>query len=237
MSARGLVIIPAYNEAETIGSVLQGLRCTVSDLDRLVVNDGSRDATERIVTHLGERVLSLPCNLGYGRALQAGIRYALLRGYDFVVFFDADGQHDPKNVRQLVTALLEGGVDMVIGSRFGNDRSYTGSFGRRMGQRLFSYLSLVLLGRRIYDTTSGLKAVRAAACQALMRGTFMDFHTEAIVRLGMMGFNIAEIPVSVYERKHGQSMYSISSVVEYPIKTLVLTLVAAVDAILQRRIQ
>jgi glycosyltransferase involved in cell wall biosynthesis len=237
MSARGLVIIPAYDEAETIGSVLQGLRCTVPDLDRLVVNDGSRDATERIVTHLGERLLSLPCNLGYGRALQAGIKYALLRGYDFVVFFDADGQHNPENVTRLVNALLEGGVDMVIGSRFGNDRSYTGSFGRRMGQRLFSYLSLLLLGRRIYDTTSGLKAVRASACQALMRGTLMDFHTEAIVRLGMLGFNIAEIPVSVREREYGQSMYSISSAIEYPMKTLLLTLVAAVDAILQRKIQ
>jgi hypothetical protein len=136
-----------------------------------------------------------------------------------------------------VNALLEGSVDMVIGARFGNDRSYTGSFGRRMGQRLFSYLSLLLLGRRIYDTTSGLKAVRAAACQALMRGTFMDFHAEAIVRLGMMGFTIAEMPVSVHEREHGQSMYSISSAIEYPIKTLLLMLVAAVDAILQRRIQ
>jgi glycosyltransferase involved in cell wall biosynthesis len=235
MRARGLVIIPAYNEAATIGAVLQGLRDAVSELDRLVVNDGSRDTTERIVTQLGERVLSLPCNLGYGRALQVGMRYALLRGYEFVVFFDADGQHPPEQVRQLVTALLEGGVDLVIGARFGTDRAYTGSFGRRLGQRLFSYLSLVLLGRRIYDTTSGLKAVRATACQALMRGTWMDFHTEAIVRLGMLGFSIAELPVSVHERTHGQSMYSISSVVEYPIKTLVLTLVAAVDAILHRR--
>jgi glycosyltransferase involved in cell wall biosynthesis len=237
MSARGLIIIPAYDEADTIGAVLQGLRTTAPHLDRVVVNDGSRDATGQIVTHLGERLLSLPCNLGYGRALQTGIKYALMRGYDFVVFFDADGQHNPDNVVPLVNALLEGDVDMVIGSRFTNDRAYTGSFGRRMGQRLFSYLSLVLLGRRIYDTTSGLKAVRASACQALVRGTFLDFHTEAIVRLGMLGFSIAEMPVSVRERQHGQSMYSLRSAIEYPIKTFLLTLVAAVDALLQRRIQ
>jgi glycosyltransferase involved in cell wall biosynthesis len=237
MSIRGLVIIPAYNEAETIASVLQGLRGTAPNLDRLVVNDGSVDATERIVMHLGERVLCLPCNLGYGRALQAGIKYALIRSYDFVVFFDADGQHNPDNVAHLVNALLESGVDMVIGSRFASDYSYAGPFGRRIGQRLFSYLSFLLLGRRIYDTTSGLKAVRARACQALVRGTFLDFHTEAIVRLGMLGFSIAEIPISIREREHGRSMYSLSSAIEYPVKTFLLTLVAAVDALLQRRIQ
>jgi glycosyltransferase involved in cell wall biosynthesis len=236
MRTRGLVIIPAYDEAATIALVLQGLRSTVPDLDRLVVNDGSQDATERIVTQMGERQLNLPCNLGYGRALQAGIKYALLRGYDFVVFFDADGQHSPESVEPLVRALLDGGVDMVIGSRFGHDRSYAGSWGRRIGQRLFSYLSFLLLGRRIYDTTSGLKVVRASACQALVRGTFLDFHTEAIVRLGMLGFSIVEMPVSIRERQHGQSMYSLRSAIEYPIKTLLLTLVAAVDTVLQRRV-
>jgi glycosyltransferase involved in cell wall biosynthesis len=199
------------------------------------VTDGSKDETGRIVARLGEKQLRLLCNLGYGRALQAGIKYALVQGYDLVVFFDGDGQHNPEDVPSLVSALLEGGADMVIGSRFGKRRPYTGPLGRRIGQFLFSQFTYLLLGRRIYDTTSGLKALRASACETLVRGTLMDFHTEALVRLSLLGFAIAELPVSMQEREHGQSMHSLSSAVEYPIKTFLLTLVAAVDALLQRR--
>jgi glycosyltransferase involved in cell wall biosynthesis len=235
MKSGGLVIVPAYNEADTIAGVLLGLRSAAPDLTRLVVNDGSRDATAQIVIQLEEKLLSLPCNLGYGRALQTGIKYALGHGYDFVVFFDGDGQHNAEDVPRLVEALLTDDVDMVIGSRFVNGRPYAGPFGRRTGQVIFSYFSRILLGCRIYDTTSGLKAVRARACRALVRGTFMDFHTEALVRLSMLGFTIKEVPVIMHDREHGQSMHSLSSTFEYPIKTFLLTLVAAVDATLQRR--
>jgi hypothetical protein len=237
VSVSGLIIIPAYNEAHTIASVLLGLRRVASNLDRLVVNDGSKDATAQVVARLGERQMSLPCNVGYGRALQAGIKYALARGYDFVVFFDGDGQHNPEDVPRLVNALLQLGVDMVIGSRFVHGRPYTGPLARRLGQIVFSQFTRVLLGRRIFDTTSGLKVVRVAACNALVRGTFMDFHTEALVRLSILGFTVAEVAVSMQQREHGQSMHSLNSLVEYPIKTLLLTLVAAVDAHLQRRVR
>jgi glycosyltransferase involved in cell wall biosynthesis len=230
-----LVVIPAYNEEKTIASVLIGLRQAVPEFDRLVVNDGSTDATGDIVAKLGEKQLRLPCNLGYGRALQTGLKYALMRGYDIVVSIDADGQHKPEDVSPMIEVLLENNVDVMIGSRFCNGRSYTGPFSRRVGQLLFSYLTQLLIGQRIYDTTSGFKAMRAAPCEVIVRGTFLDFHTEMVVRLRMLGFKIAEQPIAVQERTFGNSMYSLTSVIEYPLKTLLLTMVAAVDALLARR--
>jgi glycosyltransferase involved in cell wall biosynthesis len=232
---RVLVIIPAYNEEGAIAKVLMGLRRSVPDFDRVVVNDGSKDATGDIVARLGEKQLRLPCNLGYGRALQTGLKYALIRSYDIVVSIDADGQHKPEDVPRLVETLCENAADLVIGSRFCYDRSYKTPLNRRLGQQLFSHMTRLLIGQRIYDTTSGFKALSAAACEAIVEGTFMDFHIETIVRLSLLGFKLVEVPISVEERTLGRSMHSFASVFKYPLQTLLLTIVAAVDAALARR--
>jgi glycosyltransferase involved in cell wall biosynthesis len=230
-----LIVIPAYNEAETVATVLKGLRQVVPQFDRVVVNDGSGDATGEVVAELGEKQLKLPCNLGYGQALQTGLKYALIRGYDIVVVMDADGQHRPEDVLNLVDALRESGADMVIGSRFCNGTPYNTPTSRRWGQLLFSHLTRLLLGRRIYDTSSGFKALRAPACELIMSGTFMDFHIETIVQLSLSNFKIIERPVTVQERTFGRSMHSFTSVFQYPLKTILLTIVAFMDAFLMRR--
>jgi glycosyltransferase involved in cell wall biosynthesis len=232
---RVLVVVPAYNEAATIGSVVLGLRDAAPELDRLIVTDGSRDGTQAVVESLGERQLELLCNVGYGRALQAGIRYALAHRYDVVVFLDGDGQHDPADVPLLLDALHETGADVVIGSRFSGGRGYAGPLGRRVGQFVFSLATRLLMGQRIFDTTSGMKAMRASACRAVVGGRFLDFHTEALVRLSMLGFKVSELPITVRERTFGRSMHSLASAVEYPVKTFLLTLVGALDALSQRR--
>jgi len=235
MAAKVLILIPAHNEEQTIADVLSALRSAAPDYDRVVVNDGSTDATGAIVDQAGEKQLRLPCNLGYGKALQTGLRYAISRNYDIVSFIDADGQHDPADVSRLVKYLDDNRADVVVGSRFCDGRPYTGPLSRRWAQNLLSHLTGALTGRRIYDTTSGLKALRAAAYTQLVSGTFQDFHLESLVRLSLFGFNVVEMPIKVKERSHGQSMYSALDFVEYPTKTLLLTLVAAVDAVLARR--
>ena len=235
MNDRVLVVMPAYNEETTIAGVLEGLRRAAPGFDRVVVNDGSSDGTGAVLERLGERQLRLPCNLGYGKALQTGLCYGLDQGYDIIVSLDADGQHDPADVVQVVEALRTSGADVVIGSRFDSDRPYTGPVNRRIGQLLFSHLTGWLLGKRIFDTTSGLKALRSPACAALVGGSFVDFHTEALVRLRLLRFEILEFPIEVKERQAGVSMYSLLSSVTYPLKTLVLTAVAVVDAWLERR--
>ena len=235
MGHRVLIVIPAYNESKTIASVIQELRQVVPEFDRVVVNDGSGDTTGEVVTKLGERQLKLPCNLGYGQALQTGLKYALIQNYDVVVSMDADGQHRPQDVPRLVKALQDNGADMVIGSRFCDGMPYNTPLSRRLGQLLFSHLTNLLLGRRIYDTSSGFKALRAEVCKVVVDGTFMDFHIETIVQLSLSNFKIIELPITVQERAFGHSMHSFASVFQYPLKTILLTIVAFMDAFLLRR--
>jgi glycosyltransferase involved in cell wall biosynthesis len=235
MNQHVLIVIPAHNEEATITAVIEALRLVAPEFDRVVVNDGSSDATGEIVTRLGEKQLRLVHNLGYGQALQTGLKYALRQGYDIIVSMDADGQHQPKDVIRLVAALQENEADMVIGSRFCGGNSYDTPVDRRLGQMLFSHLSYLLLRQRIYDTSSGFKAMRAAACEAVVNGAFMDFHIESIVKLSLANFKIIEVPITVQERKFGRSMHSFASVFQYPIKTILLTIVAIMDAYFIRR--
>jgi len=235
MKKRVLILIPAHNEAGSIGNVLQSLALHAPGFDRLVINDGSTDETRRLVRELGERQIRLPVNLGYGNALQTGMIYALKKGYDLIVTFDADGQHRAEDVVPLVECLIEHDLDMVIGSRFGRDTHYEGPLGRRMGMAILSWLTKPLTGRRVRDTTSGFKAMTSTACSNLVDGVFHDFHIEALVRLSLLGYRIAEHPVTVLSRKKGQSMHSLASAVQYPLRTLLVTLATAADAIILRR--
>lgn len=235
MDNKVMIVIPAHNEEKTIAAVIAGLRQDAPEFDRIVVDDGSSDATAEVVAGLGEKQLRLIQNVGYGHALQTGMKYALLRGYDIIVSMDADGQHQPKDVRQLVVALQESGADLVIGSRFCDGSSYNTPIDRRLGQLLFSHLTYLLLKQRIYDTSSGFKAIRADACRAIVNGSFMDFHIESIVQLRLSNFKIFETPIKVQERTHGRSMHSLASVFQYPLKTILLTVVAMMDAFLMRK--
>lgn len=235
MEQRTLVVIPAYNEEKTIASVIYGLRQFAPEFDRIVVNDGAKDSTGEIIAKLGEKQLRLPCNLGYGLAVQTGLKYALQQGYDIVVTFDADAQHRPEDVRTVVQALMDNDADMVIGSRYSDSRPYQGPVERKWGQLFFSHLTRIITGKRIYDTTSGFKAIRASACRSIVSGVFMDFHMETIVRLSIAGYKIIECPITVHERRYGRSMHTYLSVIAYPSQTLLLTLVATMDALLARR--
>ena len=232
-----LIVIPTYNEERNIVAVIEELRRTVPQYDRLVVNDGARDGTGRVVEDMGERQLRLPCNLGYGGALQAGLRYAIRQDYEMVVTFDADGQHRAADVPNLVSALVEQNADVVIGARFGRGRPYSGPLDRRIGQQLFSWLTARITGKRIYDTTSGLKAMRRAACNVIVNAVFHNFHMETIVALSLSGYNIIEEPITVERRMYGRSMYSLRSIVAYPVQTFLVTAVVLVDVALRRRFQ
>jgi glycosyltransferase involved in cell wall biosynthesis len=237
MNQRVLIVIPAHNEEKTIAAVITKLQQIVPQFDRVIVNDGSQDNTSKVVDELGEKQLRLPCNVGYGSALQTGLKYALIQDYDIIISMDADGQHQPEDVPRLVEALLKSNADMVIGSRFCEGQVYNTPFSRRIGQLLFSHLTRLFLDHRIYDTSSGFKALRAAACAVVVNGIFMDFHIETIVHMSLQNLKIVEFPVTVLERTSGQSMHSIASVFQYPLKTILLTIAVLMDAFLIRRIR
>ena len=113
-----LIIIPAWNEAEVIGSVLEELTDFYPDAQVLVVSDGSTDATAQVARDHGAKVLELPYNLGVGGAMRAGYLYAYRHGYDYALQLDADGQHNPADIPQLLQAATQSGANVVIGARF-----------------------------------------------------------------------------------------------------------------------
>jgi hypothetical protein len=228
---RVLVVIPAYNEAGTIAEVVRRVRESMPDFDLLVVNDGSRDATGEILNRLGVVTARHLCNLGYGRAIQTAIKYALSCEYDVLITLDADGQHHPEQIRALYHASRMDGWDVLIGSRYVATHDYSQSpLGRRIGMRLFSLLVWALTGQRIYDTTSGLKVIRRSVFEALTHWHFIDFHAEAIVYLLRLGYRVGEAPITAAERTQGQSMYSLLSHLTYPLKTSLILLLGVVQA-------
>jgi glycosyltransferase involved in cell wall biosynthesis len=173
---RVLVAIPAYNEALTLGSVLQQLRSAQPDIDVVVVNDGSRDRTEAVATEQGVILLNHFYNLGYGRAIQTAIRFAERNGYDVLVTYDADGQHRPEDVQALLGAFGAAGYDVLIGSRFmPGAPGYRAPWSRRMGMRLFSLVVRTATGTRIHDTSSGLRVIRRSYSLHLRAGCLSTF--------------------------------------------------------------
>jgi len=233
---RVLVAIPAYNEEETIEEVVRRVRESLPDFDFLVVNDASRDSTGEILERLGVATATHLCNLGYGRAIQTAIKYALSCDYDALITLDADGQHYPEQVLSLYYADMERSWDVLIGSRYAKTHDYSQApLGRRIGMRLFSLLVWAITGHHIYDTTSGLKVIRRSVFEVLTHWHFIDFHAEAIVYLLQLGYSVSEYPISVAERTQGRSMYSLLSHLTYPLKTSLILLLGVVEPGLTRR--
>src|SRR5688500_5395048 len=132
-SQRVLVIIPAFNEEASLARVIGKVREAVPAADIAIVNDGSTDATAKIADRLGVGVLNLPHNLGIGSAMQTGFMYARRQGYDLAIQVDGDGQHDPSEIGELIQHLRTDDADVVIGSRYIEDRGYITPWPRRVG--------------------------------------------------------------------------------------------------------
>jgi glycosyltransferase involved in cell wall biosynthesis len=232
---RGLVVIPAYNEEQNLGAVLDRVREAGGPEDVLVVDDGSKDGTARVARERGVTVVAHEVNRGYARGLQTGLRHALEHGYDYLVFLDADGQHDPRYLADLrARAIVDGGPDIVIGSRFIHESGYRAPLGRKLGMAVFSWLTLVG-GRRIHDTTSGFKLIKRRAIETLVGQPFNDFHAEMIIFSLLAGLRVEEVPIVVAERERGSSMYGALDAVKYPVKTLAAIARLIPEALRQKR--
>jgi len=208
---KGLIIIPAFNEEENIAAVIQGLKKYEPSLDILVVNDGSIDGTSQILENLEVDFIDLPYNLGYGGALQTGFKYALEQDYEFVVQFDADGQHNPQEIRILLKPLFQDSADIVIGSRFQGEGNYRQSFSRRIGVWVFRLIARAITGQTITDVTSGFQALSRRAYTFYSRtgnypADYPDADVLAMMSLG--GFRLVEVPVAMFPRGKGESMHA-----------------------------
>lgn len=203
-----LVIVPAYNEEEAIGKVIDDLHKHVPDFDILVVSDGSRDNTARIAKEKGALVVELPTNLGIGGAVQTGLKYAHRYGYDVAIQFDGDGQHLASEIDKLIGPLREGRADAVIGSRFlpGQKSSFQSTIGRRIGIWFFEVLNSLLIRQWITDNTSGFRAYNREVIDFMVYNYPTDYpEPEAVILLGRNRFRIVEVPVEMRERMGGRS--------------------------------
>lgn len=200
------IIIPAYNEEETLGSVIDRVRCHAPEADIVVVNDASSDSTSAVARRYGVPVLELPINLGIGGAMQTGFKYAYRHRYEVAIQVDGDGQHDPEYIPRVLEPILAGRVDIVIGSRFLEPIGYTSSLIRLFGIRFFAWLIGMMTNRRIYDATSGFRAYNQAALQFAANYYPSDFpEPESIVQFLRNGFRIKEVPVVMKARQGGVS--------------------------------
>jgi glycosyltransferase involved in cell wall biosynthesis len=204
---RVFVVIPAYNEATVVCDVVRSVRAECPEV--IVVDDGSEDATAAEARRGGAVVLRHILNRGQGAALQTGIVFALRRGADVVVTFDADGQHSAADIALLLDALDRQGADMAIGSRFLDRRSNVPA-ARRVVLALAARFMRLTSGVALTDAHNGLRAIRRGAAMKI-RITIdgMAHASELIDQIDALGLRVVEVPVvirySEYSLRKGQS--------------------------------
>ncbi|AET70698.1 glycosyl transferase [Desulfosporosinus orientis DSM 765] len=201
-----LAIVPALNEADNIGSVVQNLRSTSPWLDVLVIDDGSTDETAEIARTHGAKVISLPVNLGIGGAVQTGFIYALKNQYDVALQVDGDGQHRGEEIKKLVDPILLGETDVTIGSRFLEKTSYKSAWPRRLGIYLLSKTIQSVVRRNFTDPTSGFRAYNQKALRIVSAHYSTDYpEPDAIVTLLKNRLHLIEVSVEMDPRLSGNS--------------------------------
>ena len=225
---RIVAVVPAFDEEDAIGSVVDEIRAFDPAIDVVVVDDGSTDRTAANATASGAAVVRLPFNLGIGAAVQTGFRYALEHGYDVAVRLDGDGQHDPTELPKLLEPLARDEADVVTGSRFrDDDGDYRPPLARRVGISWFARLVSLLSGQRVTDTTSGFQALNGRGIALFASDYPSDYpEVEATVLVLKHRLRLVEVPVRMREREHGSSSITFLRSLYYAIKVTLALLIS-----------
>ena len=225
-----LLIIPAYNEEESLRSLIEEIKTVCSGVDYLVVNDCSSDDTERLLEELGANYITLPCNMGIGGAVQSGYRYAAQNGYDIAIQIDGDGQHDVRFVKDMVKLIEDKQADVVIGSRFIDKEGFQSSQARRIGIRILSMLIRLMCGAKVKDVTSGFRAVNRRFIELFAENYPDDYpEPEVIVTAKLYGAVIKELPVVMRERTTGKSSINLKRSIYYMIKVSLAIIICRIS--------
>ena len=205
-----LVLIPAFNEASGIAAVIADIRRVVPEYDILVVNDGSSDDTATAAKNAGAIVISHPFNMRYGVTIQTGYKYAFANGYDYIVQIDADGQHDPTCIPELLKPVLAGETDFALGSRFLGGGTYKPGWARSIGMAFFRIIVSWRTGKRITDSTSGYQAFNHDVIRFFTSDAFPNDYPDAdvLITLHLAGFRVSEVPVRMFSSASGVTMHS-----------------------------
>jgi hypothetical protein len=229
--SRLVVVVPAFNEAKnlpTVVSELRALELPGVDVSFVLIDDGSTDRTRQVARELGATLISLPYNMGIGMAVQTGFRYALSRQADFVVQVDGDCQHIPSEIEKLLVPIRANGSDVVIGSRFkdaASDGIEATTLLRWLVGRALSLNIRVLTGMRVSDTTSGFRLFNRKAAQFVAESYPDDYpEVQILVPLACHGFKVTEVSVKMRPRKNGTSSINWYRSIYYVVKVVLSTL-------------
>ncbi|MDN4614431.1 glycosyltransferase family 2 protein [Leifsonia sp. F6_8S_P_1B] len=222
-----LVVMPAFNEEESVAAVVAEVEAKLPGITVLVVDDGSLDRTAEVAKAAGARVASMPFNMGVGGAMRLGFQYAKENGFPVVVQVDADGQHDPDGVPSLLAALDE--ADLVIGARFSGQGDYEVKGPRRWAMTVLSRVLSRVVQSPLKDTTSGFKANGPKAV-ALFAHSFpaeyLGDTVEALVIAARAGLKVTQVPVTMRPRAAGQPSHNPIKAAVYLARAFVALLVA-----------
>jgi glycosyltransferase involved in cell wall biosynthesis len=199
MDTKVSIIIPAFNEAQTIATLVRKLRADYPDFEIIVVDDGSSDGTDKAAEEVGALVYRHPYNIGNGAAIKTGIRAA---GGDTLLFMDADGQHNPDDIRQMLSQLPK--YDMVVGARQMKGQA---SVARALGNTFYNWLASYVAKFKIVDLTSGYRAVKSDVARSFLHLLPNTYSYPTTMTLGVLrsGFGVKYIPIEAHERKAGKS--------------------------------
>lgn len=223
-----LLIIPAYNEEESIASTINSVRNFMSTevlnfhLDYIVVNDGSKDRTPEIVKEMNVDLINLRTNLGLTGGFGAGMKYAHRHGYDYVIQFDADGQHLPDYIPEMVTAARKGN-NIVVGSRFVDEKRPKSL--RMLGNTMISTAIKMTTGQTINDPTSGMRLFDKKAIEFYVKTANMAPEPETISYLIKKKFKVKEVQVTMQDRLAGESYLNLRRSIEYMTRVAISILV------------
>ena len=191
-----IISIPAYNEEESIGKVIQEIKLVMNrtrwQYQILVLNDGSTDKTKEIAIRNGAKVVSNRINLGLAKTFQREMEICKSLNADIIVHTDADGQYPPRSIPSMIESVLDGN-DLVLGSRFGNG-TYIGSIGRKLGNLFFAKVFSLLLRKSIHDTTTGFRAFTKEIAQLPIKSKF-TYTQEQLIRAIRGKKTVKEIPI------------------------------------------
>ena len=188
--------IPAYNEEKNIASIIIKLKKIAQKI--IVCNDGSTDLTGEIAQKLGAVVINHPKNLGYGSGIRSIFQKAKEIDSDILVTFDADGQHQVEDIKKVIEPILKNEVDVVIGSRFLENKNVSTPEYRKIGIKLITKVTNSTLKEKITDSQSGFRAYNKDVITKLDPGDVgMGISTEILIKASSYGFKIAEVPINI----------------------------------------
>lgn len=208
-----ILIIPAYNEGESIERVVRNVQENFPQYDYIVVNDGSADNTAKVCMRNGFNFLDLPENIGLSGAFQAGMKYAYYNGYDCAVQYDGDGQHDARYIADMVELMEQGDYDIVIGSRFVTQKKPKTL--RMLGSNLISAAIKLTTRKTIKDPTSGMRLYNRRMMKRHARMYEFGPEPDTLAFLARSGAKIGEVQVEMLERTAGKSYLNFARSMRY----------------------